>query len=462
LLDLTKTEEGFDLIKSDVMELRQTISEATNAYSGDAKRKNIEYNVTIHPGLPRKVLGDQRKVRQAISNVIANAIKHTSKGGVTVEVYVTSIERNMAYVDVVVEDTGVGISAKRLDALFMHLEQVQTDNQASPVATTATKTDESEAKAEDPSLGLGLAVVARIIRNMNGQLRLKSEEQKGSRFIIQFPFELPKEELSSYGSGSQKSSIRTPAPSQEQNEVLLVDRGREASRSATQSPDRLGRSVSNESMRSRKSVKSITASVVSAGSAKSDVDRLIEAIQGPHMVEGKRLSGSNILEGFSTPRPGPEKMHRLTDDPTSLYNLHGNSSDNASQGNRELETNTPGQQSLPYSGTPIKPIKVPEEPGVKMMPGNKYNTPGAVMGEILDDPASHKELELLSADRLNILVAEDDPVNSMILKKRLERSGHSVHLTVNGEDCATTYGDYERHFDVVLMDMQVSTYISFH
>ncbi|RMJ04759.1 hypothetical protein CDV36_014566 [Fusarium kuroshium] len=56
---------------------------------------------------------------------------------------------------------------------------------------------------------------------------------------------------------------------------------------------------------------------------------------------------------------------------------------------------------------------------------------------------------------LQVLVAEDDPINMKILRKRLERLGHGVHHTVNGEDCATVYREKSTEFDVVLMDMQM-------
>jgi CheY-like chemotaxis protein len=59
------------------------------------------------------------------------------------------------------------------------------------------------------------------------------------------------------------------------------------------------------------------------------------------------------------------------------------------------------------------------------------------------------------SQRLKVLVAEDDPINMKILRKRLERLGHGVHGTVNGEDCATVYREKSTEFDVVLMDMQV-------
>ena len=64
---------------------------------------------------------------------------------------------------------------------------------------------------------------------------------------------------------------------------------------------------------------------------------------------------------------------------------------------------------------------------------------------------------------LQVLVAEDDPINSKIIKKRLEKSGHEVYHTINGEECATAYAEKSYFFDVVLMDMQVSqSVVTFH
>jgi CheY-like chemotaxis protein len=63
---------------------------------------------------------------------------------------------------------------------------------------------------------------------------------------------------------------------------------------------------------------------------------------------------------------------------------------------------------------------------------------------------------------LTVLVAEDDAVNSKIMAKRLSKVGHDVHLTVNGEECASAHGDRPTEFDVVLMDMQVRrAYVAF-
>ena len=53
-------------------------------------------------------------------------------------------------------------------------------------------------------------------------------------------------------------------------------------------------------------------------------------------------------------------------------------------------------------------------------------------------------------------MAEDDPVNSRIIKKRLEKSGHEVYHTINGEECAGAYGEKPAFFDVVLMDPEAN------
>lgn len=78
------------------------------------------------------------------------------------------------------------------------------------------------------------------------------------------------------------------------------------------------------------------------------------------------------------------------------------------------------------------------------------------MFDVLEMPmVEEPEEEPLSADAFSILVAEDDPINSRIMKKRLEKLGHKVYCTVNGEECASAHGEDAASFDAVLMDLQV-------
>ena len=464
LLDLTKTEEGHSLIKDEVFDLPATVKEATDSFTGDAKRKQIEYAVSEHPGVPQFVVGDQRRVRQAISNVTANAIQHTLNGAVNVELWLANSHEHRVEIDIVVQDTGAGMSAEKLDALFNDLEQVQTESDEGLQEKLAgdTKAIEGKGKARK-TLGLGLALVARIVRNMNGQLRLKSEEGKGSRFVMQLGFDLPKEDKNiALLEGMKDAGVGPPSnqpstPPVETGEVMLVNKS--AQKPAPETPKEIVHRRSAESLRSVASMKSFK----SGESVRSDVDRLIEAIQEPRTVAtGSSAEGENEGRPGSRGsgwRQGPSSSSRrpisgITQALSTNLNL-SKSSDQVLQPRER-----PGLATVTDSKTPIRPIRMPGEtstgsPEPEYLPresGLSARTPSRVLFSI---PDKNAVVEPPNAERLQVLVAEDDPINSKIIKKRLEKVGHEVCLTINGEECSSTYGERPAFFDVVLMDMQV-------
>ncbi|KID92815.1 ATPase-like, ATP-binding domain protein [Metarhizium guizhouense ARSEF 977] len=452
LLDLTKAEEGQSLIKDEVFDLSACIEEATEPFHVDAKRKGIDYQVTKDPGLPQFVHGDSRRVRQALSNITANAVAHTHQGSVTVEMFVSEIRDGMALVDFVVADSGIGMNPRQLDALFRDLEQVSSEELESSSPEPVDKQHETR------TLGLGLAVVARIVRNMDGQLRLKSEEGQGSRFVVQLPFHLPDDSLSLESGGhSQDGSsathtgkvIASASPNLKATpagEIMLIERGSHSNMAA----DIDKRSTGTGSAGSRRSVESL----VSHGSQKSDADRLIDAIQTPlslnenqtgYFTQSQSSKGNNIQPASLTstgtvrpPSPGPHKQ----DAPSHPHPRH-----------------EPGTAEIRDSKTPVKAVKMPDE--FVDLPSR---IPKGDSSGVLFELPSQKPQKSATVDKgassnkepsLNILVAEDDPINMKILQKRLERVGHTVQHTVNGEDCAMVYKDKSPDFDVILMDMQM-------
>ncbi|KAL4987461.1 hypothetical protein BDW68DRAFT_161114 [Aspergillus falconensis] len=195
LLDLTNVEKGQSLIKDEPFDLPTTFNEATAMFESEAKRKGLNYRVMLQPGIPDTVIGDQRRVRQSISNLISNAVQNTSAGGVTVEAWQAPEEgdTDKATIKIAVLDTGRGISPSTLELLFRELEQVSGDDDSYYSGSGEGEGSFPEAKASKDKtvLGLGLALVARIVRNMHGQLTVRSEEGKGSRFQISLQFPLP-------------------------------------------------------------------------------------------------------------------------------------------------------------------------------------------------------------------------------------------------------------------------------
>lgn len=323
---------------------------------------------------------------------------------------------------------------------------------------------------------------------MDGQLRLKSEDGKGSRFAIQFPLTVPPLESpsapesigQSSTAASTVASVSKTMPVLE-GEVTLIDRGSVH----TVSKPTLTASRSFDETRSIDSHRSTT-SRGSGRSNKSDADRLIDAIQTPLDI--------------GEPETMEQSRHRRTSKGAYYGSHHGRPKSDSS---RSMSPNRPGRPAslsrslsspgghvhdlqvdlnptllptgLEYvtdSKTPIRPVKVPDEfQDQPEHPAQPSETSGVVF-ELGDDtpraPQSkapsvattldadaHKSSPPQSA-KLQVLVAEDDPINMKILRKRLEKAGHTVHHTVNGEDCAAAYKGSAGKYDVVLMDMQVS------
>ncbi|PHH85264.1 hypothetical protein CDD83_676 [Cordyceps sp. RAO-2017] len=457
LLDLTKTEEGQNLIKDEIFDLSVCMKEATDPFYIDAKRKGIEYSVTQHPGLPKFVHGDGRRVRQAISNVTANAVAHTHSGFVNVEMFVSEVKERQAIIEIIVADSGIGMSSQQLDALFRELEQVSSE-EPEPKGSP----DQKDKPPNTRTLGLGLAVVARIVRNMDGQLRLKSEEGQGSRFVVQLPFLLPDESPGSVGDSiqdasqiSQSSNPVASAPDSlkaaPDGEIMLIDRGSVVTVTAEGERTGLGEASSG----SRQSIGSLG----SHASHQSDADRLINAIQTP-------LSLNDNQTGYFMSR---EESKGSTGQAPSRTSVSGPSLSLSPQSRKSFalspqlsRDNEPGTADVRDSKTPVRAIKLPEE-YVDVPQRPPHGERSRVLFELSTDsphkPSPSKTVVSVAAPdntgSLRTLVAEDDPINMKILSKRLERAGHKVHRAVNGEDCATVYKEGSSSFDVILMDMQM-------
>ena len=472
LLDLTRTEEGQELIKDEVVDLSACIRQATEPFKGDAKRKGIIYEVIKQPGLPTYVHGDFRRVRQAISNLTANAMQHTTHGSVRIEAYVSDVRDSQVRIEVIVQDTGCGMSANQTDDLFQDLEQVSTDVDESVLS-------ESGSSPESRTLGLGLALVARIVRNMDGQLRLKSEEGKGSRFVIQLPFDLPTEEaLKKAGVNTNQrnpkintgvASVVGDSPSAGLVERMLVNSGVPAS---VDVPDAtLSEKRSFDETNSLSSFRS-GASKGSARSNKSDADRLIDAIQTPLSLGEPEGSPARLQRHYSRERyprsndsTAPLQPREIPGSPLAKPNPeafpgHQETTQLSSAAHMGLTTDAEQPQAgvhyITDTKTPIKPVKVPDE-YIEPPEVPQAAQSSGVLFEIRNETKQEDAPPAIQEPRdLRVLVAEDDPINMKIIKKRLEKSGHDVSHAVNGEDCASMYKEEPSNVDIILMDMQVS------
>jgi light-regulated signal transduction histidine kinase (bacteriophytochrome) len=465
LLDLTNTEKGQKLIKDEIFDLPVTFREATDMFEGEAKRKKIDYKVVAHPGLPSAVIGDQRRVRQVFTNLISNAVRHTTAGSVTTEIWRSSeqVQPGCLLVHMTVLDTGSGMSQSTLEALFQELEQVSTDDD-SHWFDPGDQAHSRPCGQDKRVLGLGLALVARIVRNMHGQLSVRSEEGKGSRFKISLNFPVPDDAASSSAKPEESSvpeTVEPAVPIRAENEFMLVD---------SKSTRRGRRRHSTGSNRSGGSYNSSH----SGRSNRSEADRLISAMQecalqrttsegserrGPRPVEGTHRSANN---GYAT---STQTLPNLTEtsSPQQWPVTQAFPYPSTARTMPPVSPRLPGQEPVTDSGVPMTAIRIPPEeverppsPPAKALPTQpemSAELPSATEPSSAPSP----EGEPIT---LRVLVAEDDPVNSKIVQKRLGKLGHTVILTGNGEECATVFRREPANVDVVLMDIQVTDFIS--
>ena len=140
------------------------MSQHLSACAAEAARKNIRVDVVALNALPT-IRTDARRAGQIIDNLLANALKFTEQGSVTVE-----IATRMDRIEITVADTGVGIAERELPNLFNPFSQVSRPR---ALATRAR--------------GLGLAISRNLARALGGDVSVTSEEGRGSRFALWLP-----------------------------------------------------------------------------------------------------------------------------------------------------------------------------------------------------------------------------------------------------------------------------------
>lgn len=165
ILDFSKVEAGkLDLELLD-MDMRDTVEDVARLLAIQAHAKGLEVIALIDPSLPDLLRGDAGRLRQVLLNLGGNAVKFTQKGEVSIECKVVQKDERGVVIRCEIRDTGMGIPASRIDALFKAFTQVD--------ASTTRRFG---------GTGLGLSIVQRLVELMDGEVGVSSEEGIGSTF----------------------------------------------------------------------------------------------------------------------------------------------------------------------------------------------------------------------------------------------------------------------------------------
>jgi PAS domain S-box-containing protein len=165
ILDFSKVEAGKLDVEHLDMDVRDTVEDVARLLAIQAHQKGLEVIALLDPALPDLVRGDAGRLRQILLNLGGNAVKFTQKGEVAIECKVAYRDDQHLMLRCEVRDTGMGIPANRLHALFNAFTQVD--------ASTTRRFG---------GTGLGLSIVKRLAELMGGEVGVSSEEGVGSTF----------------------------------------------------------------------------------------------------------------------------------------------------------------------------------------------------------------------------------------------------------------------------------------
>ena len=369
ILDFSKVEAGRLALEDIEFDLRDEVGNAVQTLAMHAASKNIELVCHIPADVPDRLVGDPRRLRQVVINLVGNAIKFTEEGEVEVGIAVEEALPDAVGLRLWVRDTGIGIAPEKQARIFDSFSQV----------------DSSTSRRFGGS-GLGLAISQQLVELMGGRIWVESEEGKGSAFYCTVRL----------GLGTPETK-RTDLISLRGLKVLVVD------------DHATNRRILEEILKSW----AMEAELVESGSA---AIAALEAAPQPFdlVLMDLMMPGMDGLETVARIRENAAFVQV----PVLLLS----SADRAEESARA--------RSLGIARSLIKPVKqsdLLEAIGEALEAAPPVDTYGLASrrGEAPGD-------EPVAVESRRILLAEDGVINQQVAVRLLEERGHSVVVVNNG------------------------------
>lgn len=192
VLDLSKVESGMMEVNAETVNMEQFTTDISRKFAHIAKNKGIEFQVSLDKNVPSEIHSDPQRLMQIVKNFIANAIKYTEQGRVTVKISKPDANNKNSNgrfdpdktVCFAVKDTGIGISKEKQQLIFEAFKQAD--------GTISRKYG---------GTGLGLSISKNLAHLLGGEIHLESKDGKGSTFTLYLPVHFTN------GKGDQNESI---------------------------------------------------------------------------------------------------------------------------------------------------------------------------------------------------------------------------------------------------------------
>lgn len=168
ILDISKIESGKLELVTSVYSVEDMLNDVISlVYVQLDGKSGIEFKIDIDKRLPKKLFGDEVRIKQILINLLGNAVKFTKAGHIGLSVREISRNGDMSSIMIKVTDTGIGIKREDMSKLFSNFQQVDTKK-----------------NREIEGTGLGLSITKNLVEMMNGTITVDSDYGKGSTFTV--------------------------------------------------------------------------------------------------------------------------------------------------------------------------------------------------------------------------------------------------------------------------------------
>ena len=180
ILDFSKIEAGKMEIVSEDYDLFKVLNDLVNMIRPRLDAKNLELKLDFDPNIPRHLVGDSKRIKQIITNILTNAAKYTEEGSVAFKVGFEKAcdEPDCAILQVSVSDTGIGIKPEDMKKLFSEFERIEEKRNRNIEGT-----------------GLGMNITQSLLNMMGSSLEVESIYGEGSTFHFALKQKISGEEL---------------------------------------------------------------------------------------------------------------------------------------------------------------------------------------------------------------------------------------------------------------------------
>ncbi|HRM00060.1 MAG TPA: ATP-binding protein, partial [Acidovorax sp.] len=397
ILDFSKVESGKLELDDTPFRLDELLRNLSVVLSSTLQHKAVEVLFQLDPAVPRALRGDGHRLQQVLLNLAGNAIKFTQRGEVVIGLKLLDSTSDSVRIEFSVRDTGIGIAADRLAAIFEGFTQA-----------------ESSTTRRFGGTGLGLAISRRLVRLMGGELQVQSTPGQGSHFHFTVDFRRDAEtsafERMAAAENDQHAALR----------VLIVD----------------DNATAREVLAAM--VSSFGWQVETATSGAEAIQRLEAATAAGHSFD--ILCVDWIMPGMD----GWETIQRIRARDTGhlpailMITAHG----------RELIAERLGEETNPLDGFLVKPVT----PSM-LFDAVAQATRGASVTVDSHTPANLPTEQPLAG--LRLLVVEDNPLNQQVARELLSHAGAEIEVASDGEQGIACVRRASLPYDAILMDIQM-------